>query len=164
MHEWLTLHVTWWQMPDAQDMQELLNFSILWAFFEAWISYPDTANSARICRKVNSMDEGVFGDIPDTINSYLYFRNRYFLDDGSELKFNTLYGDFDLKAKACVEAVFRQDNPSNSSVVKAVLLVINRLRNNHLHGAKALYGYEDQGENFRQANRVLMEIAHRFRG
>ena len=41
-------------------------------------------------------------------------------------------------------------------VLKALLIIVFRLRNNFLHGEKWDYGFQGQLANFRHANDVLM--------
>jgi len=55
-----------------------------------------------------------------------------------------------------VMTVLRGDNNDPADCVTAVLIIVYRLRNNLIHGAKWDYGLRGQQSNFDQANKALM--------
>lgn len=54
------------------------------------------------------------------------------------------------------EEVLSEARDGGADVLKALLLIILRLRNNLFHGVKWQYFLQDQFENFSHANGVLM--------
>jgi len=83
-----------------------------------------------------------------------YFSNRYFHAGNPTCAFDQLRVHQDFQAR--VRDALLDENADACVVLIGLLLVVNRLRNNFLHGEKAAYAFADQLDNFRHANAVLM--------
>ena len=155
--QWLAVEIPEWRELQRRERRAIRDFPILWALFELHATGQNgqdpNATPDRICNAVAAL-----GALPalgrEMRMARAHFADRYFAGGHPtqawpHLRMLPRYHDrvnHGLLAEAADE----------SQVLTALLLVINRLRNNFLHGEKARYGFRDQYMNFRHANNVLV--------
>lgn len=156
VENWLCRNVPGWQGLGDDEKRALRDFPILWSYFEGWVTYPATAEPRAISPKVDALSAASFHNLAATHQAYEHYRERFFPNGVESPLFSTvgLRGQW----KEFVQHTLLDADSEPRQRVKAVLFIINRLRNNFLHGGKALYNFQDQLENFRHANETLMEL------
>lgn len=157
--KWLQTNVPEWLQLEIKERRVIRDFPILWALFELHATgqngqRPD-ASPPRICEAVEQLvaPPAVQGELA---SARLHFAERYFLNGNPTYAWHVLNvgGQYAVRVQTGLTA----EDADNHQVLVALLLVINRLRNNYLHGEKARYGFQDQYLNFRHANNVLMKV------
>jgi hypothetical protein len=156
VEKWLQANVRGWKSLCPDEKRALRDFPILWSYFEGWVTHPATANPERIATKIDGFLPNSFLDIVATDRAFEHYKKRYF-PNGHEAE---LFEKLNLTGqwKDFVRYTLRHADPEPQQRAKAVLLIINRLRNNFLHGGKALYNFHGQLDNFQHANETLMEL------
>lgn len=156
VEQWLLERVPGWDGLQDEEKRALREFPILWSYFEAWVTHPNTANAQSIAPQIDLLPAELLQRLEATESAYNHYRNRYFPEGQETDIFNTvgLTGN----AKAFVRHTLLDEGSEPRQKLKAVLYIINRLRNNFLHGSKALYNFQDQLDNFNHANATLMEV------
>lgn len=138
------------------DLAAMFNFTFMWSLFEAQIMTTN-ARADRLCAKVAEWHaEG-------TLNAFqydqelTYFRQRYFADGD----FTHHYYHLHIRATDqpdLIRSILDGSNNAPEDRVKALLLIVWRLRNNLFHGQKWSYLLQGQLNNFVHANKVLIRI------
>jgi len=152
---WLLKKVPGWRELERRERKAIRDFPVLWSFFElhtAEIGRHPNATPSRICNAVTEL--AAVPDTPVINRARAYFASRYFEDHSGETAWSSLRVGEDYVGR--VRYGLLDEAADRRSRLLALLLVINRLRNNYLHGEKAAYGFSDQYCNFRHANDVLM--------
>ena len=130
---WLQKNAYGWDTLTNQEKGALRDFPVLWAYLEAWLSYPYTANPKRINAKVDSMGADIFAaPLPQLNAAYAHFQKRFLLDGSPTNEFRTVNLG---RNRQFVLNILLDRNPEVRQKLKAVLYIINRLRNNYLHGS-----------------------------
>ncbi|TDQ67260.1 hypothetical protein ATL17_1269 [Maritalea mobilis] len=153
---WLNQNFAGWKNLTAQEKRAIRDFPVLWSIFELRATGRNgqrpNASPPRICHAV----EGLETDLNSVVfqQAKKYFSNRYFHAG------NPTYAFDQLRVQQCflrrVHAALLDEDANTTDVLIGLLLIVNRLRNNFLHGEKAAYAFADQLDNFRHANAVLM--------
>lgn len=137
--------------PDEIDA--IRDFTLLWALFEgkAMATY---GSPAKVVAAVDRMD--VPDQLPDRIVEALqYWRHRYVdADDAAERFAGLRFRDNAFRSLTLAVLNGQREGPVD--VLKALLLITLRLRNNLFHGVKWQYLLVGQRGNFDNANAVLM--------
>ncbi len=143
----------------TEGIERVSNFVFLWNMFETFACHREAnLNSIKqIVEEINtheSFDLAVFAPFVS------YFSNRYFNPDGS-----TTHSIEGLKlrvsrpseqaAKAEIIAVLQGNETRPKEVVRALLIICFRFRNNLFHGNKAIIELDNQIDNFIVANNIL---------
>lgn len=152
---WLLNEIPGWRELEPHERRAIRDFPVLWSFFELYATgngRRPNATPPRICAAVEELR--VVPEAAVINRAKTYFANRYFLGPDPQIAWNSLRigGDYVERVR---HGLLNEDADGRARLL-ALLLVINRLRNNYLHGEKAAYGFGDQYHNFRQANNVLM--------
>lgn len=154
---WLLAEIPEWRELSRREKRSIRDFPILWALFELHSTGQNgqapNATPDRICIAVTQF-EGPIRLGQEMRAARNHFAARYFAEGyptpaWAHLKVIQRFQDR-------VRHGLLTNGANNRQVLIALLLVVNRLRNNFLHGEKARYGFRDQYENFRHANNVLM--------
>lgn len=156
VEEWLSLNVPGWEILRENEKIALRDFPILWSYFEGWVTFPATAEPAKIVPKVDALAAASFDNIVAIDRAYEHYRNRFFPGGVKAPLFDTI--GLRPQWKEFVQNILLDAGSEPRQRTKAVLIIINRLRNNFLHGGKALYNFRDQLDNFTHANDALMEL------
>ena len=64
--------------------------------------------------------------------------------------------------KELVQEVLESDNPSKQNIIKALLIIVYRLRNNLFHGKKRLETLNTQIDNFKITNKLLATVIEQY--
>ena len=157
--KWLQANVPEWPQLEIKERRAIRDFPILWALFELHATGQNgqrpNANPRRICESVAHLVAlpAILGQLE---SARLHFAGRYFLNGHPTQAWHVLNVDGQYTVR--VQTGLTAQNADNRQVLVALLLVINRLRNNYLHGEKPRYGFHDQYLNLGHANNVLMEV------
>lgn len=143
---WLNANVHGWRDLSPHEKKAIRDFAILWPFFElnstSQFGNPN-ANPQNIIRAVDDLalepDQGRLESVRK------YFADRYISGDGytdywQHLRMNKNHF-------MATRAGLVGGNRTSRDVLKALLLIANRLRNNSFHGEKARYNFADQYDN-----------------
>jgi len=129
------------------EITEITGFMWLWSAFEAK-HCKCNANRATLTRLAASMPE-------INQNAWRHFQCRYILCDDAQTNLDSLIGGrganmrTDIETGLCHNATFLGKK-------LALAFIVYRLRNNLFHGEKGRYGFNDQLENFKHANALLV--------
>jgi len=156
--EWLTGFLNGAGDLKAEGLDRVKNFLLLWNLFEDAgmqqdANIPKLKVLADYIHAINPLKADEFKPYVD------YFSNRYFNPDGKNtytldgLKFRPNASD--QAAKAEVEAVLTGKEQSPDMILKALLMILYRFRNNLFHGEKQLVNIDGQVDNFIVANSIL---------
>lgn len=163
--DWIMQRIPSLNELEPEQLEDVRNFSLLWAIYEAR-SLNQNGDPASIKRRVNDWNEGGVLEPGRFANALNYFRNRYFREGLFTPNFRELHAN-GRRADPILRRVMEQADASNVEKVQAVLLVVNRFRNNFLHGPKVEWGFANQVDNISHANQVLataIETEEHFNG
>jgi|GEM_PF-4980335 len=151
-----------------KNLNNVLAFGIIWNIFEGVL------NDVIINKKGGKEDFSYYTKINCLIDSYgKKIRREDFLEEFNY--FLKRYKDKDLtkelnfrddkftekKAKEFLEDIFAnssEESPCKEDMVKALGYIIYRIRNNYFHGIKPTKSLPSQNENFRNVNRVIINL------
>ena len=156
VEQWLCANVMGWEQLLEEEKRALRDFPILWSYFEGWVTHPKTANPQHITPKVDALPAQELQNLIATNAAYEHYRNSFFPNGQEAELFQSVGLTGPVRMFVSQTLTDAQSEPRQR--LKAVLYIINRLRNNFLHGGKALYNFEGQLENFEHANATLMEV------
>ena len=153
---WLNEKLVGWKELANQEKKAIRDFPVLWSFFELRATgqngnWPN-ATPERICKAIESLNANI--EIEMLQQAKQYFSERYFQHGKPQhayLKLGVKQGD-----KESVEVALLCKDVEAKPLLLGLLLIVNRLRNNFLHGEKAAYSFKNQQDNFRHASNVLM--------
>lgn len=153
---WLNQNFAGWSNLTAQEKRAIRDFPVLWSIFELRATGRNgqrpNATPQRICQAVDGLEADPTSEV--FRQAKIYFANRYYHAGQPTYAFNHLQVHQDYRNR--VRDALLDENAGANVVLIGLLLVINRLRNNFLHGEKAAYAFSGQLNNFRYANAVLM--------
>lgn len=137
------------------EKTEIIDFVLLWSYFED-SQLGNYANMEQIRNYVHQLSDETLDQIE--LNSLLeYFRDRYV--DGDEYTYR--YGYLNLEKSgnpAEVEQMLLDKTTSSKDELIGCLGIIYRYRNNLFHGEKWKYRLQEQYDNFRRSNGLLLDI------
>ncbi len=137
--------------PDEIDA--IRDFTLLWGLFEGRAMATE-GSPPQVVAAVDRMDLPNQPPVPIK-DALQYWRHRYVDADDAAERFNGLR--FKHNAfRTLVLDVLSGTRDGSADILKALLLVTLRLRNNLFHGVKWQYLLEGQRGNFDNANAVLM--------
>lgn len=149
------------------SIQSLYNFVLFWSMFESLVFCDNNNGVARvtaqaICDKIDALNEREAFTLQQYETALRYFKNRYIHHNSPTQHFiNFIFRPND--KKKYVEAVLKADMPSSIDVVKVLLIIVYRLRNNLFHGLKEVPRIYEQEENFRHANMVIKSFLEDYK-
>lgn len=133
---------------DGQEYVEVRNFIIIWSLFEAkWFDCDFGKNK-------NNIDNIHLAS--DIVNQTLqYLQRRYITNGSTNERFMRLRlrNNDDMTSVQCV-LLGRTNN--SCDIIKAIIMIIYRYRNNLFHGEKAIASLPIQKDNFIYANKFLI--------
>jgi hypothetical protein len=158
--EWLTAKAPGVGQLNAEEKQEIADFSLLWSFFELHILDCDAtgADIAQFCTEMNQQGKI---DLAPLIAPIAYWRQRYYAGGQFTYHFDNLHFRVgrrgrDLDNEAVSRAVLSGQANAPEQQLLCALSIAWRYRNNLFHGTKWQYDLQGQLENFRNANVVLI--------
>ena len=154
--EWINNHLQSNGLIDMEQVQCISSFSLLWNLFEGHVCGQNASirNFENITKNLD--EKGLL--VRKDFDIYLsYYRDRYVSGGKMKSIFNGLrFRPND--RKDLVENVLLGKDDNLSNIVLSLLIIVYRLKNNLFHCIKSLYNINDQLDNFRKANRILMKI------
>ncbi|WP_374949580.1 hypothetical protein [Mucilaginibacter sp.] len=141
-------------------LEGVKNFTLLWNLFETFACGKE-AKITTIRDFVVGLESTGMVDEDLVKNHLLYFANRYVDIEG---KPTILYHGLlfrsgqEVQAKSDVWSVLIGENKDPLKQLEAILFIIFRFRNNLFHGEKVVARLDEQVENFKQANCLLMSL------
>ena len=156
---WLRHRIGQYANLSVQERKAIRDFAMLWSFFEeSWLN-----NAGSIPSIIDAVDHRVAaGDQLDNLTpSLLYFKQRYFPEGVESPHYPRLQVPAN-RDRIIREVLQPQAVPSTRPALKALLVIVYRLRNNFLHGEKWDYAFQGQLANFQHANRILMTSMDRW--
>ena len=130
------------------EMEEIVVFPLLWSLYEH-----KYGNRIMVFEKLKDcLDKRRSFD-----SEWMYFQKRYAPNGKINIDhLNALF--YRSTGRKFLEKTLVAENCCTPNKVKALLVIIYRLRNNFFHGTKWKRDFEDQHENFRHANKILRKI------
>jgi hypothetical protein len=137
---WLNEHILGWRNLPAREKKAIRDFAVLWTFFEL--------HSTGMHGRPNANPDNIIQAVHDLVNepdrqrlevARAYFRERYFFGAGHRARWSHLRVSH-CYAQRVTEGL-QGHEATSSQILLALLLLINRLRNNFLHGEKAAYDF-----------------------
>lgn len=170
VREWLRENRLGYSDLSAGEVEALNNFALLWSVFEGYVCaamYGDerfTANFRQLTCFVDGLEQSLnavdLENVPRILGALTHFRSRYITNSETNVSFDCLRfaarRDDDYK-KICRETLIHTA-PDNSAILKTLLFIIYRLRNNLFHGVKWSYQMRGQQQNFEHASKALMAV------
>lgn len=161
---WLNENNADWAQLTTSEKREIRDFPILWAYFELRATNRQAGNDT-IIEAVGLLRD--YSEPQSVSAATAYFTARYLGQGEARARREAL--NLNHLARTIVDPFLNGEYEGEGEGegeeqrlallrLKACLLIIYRLRNNFLHGEKAVYGYSGQLENFRVSNRVLMSV------
>ncbi|GAA0879285.1 hypothetical protein GCM10009119_22530 [Algoriphagus jejuensis] len=141
---------------DEEQLTNIKDFSLLWNIFENLVC----GNNCT----VNRLDErlkSVKFQIEEFQDNFQYSKDRYTEKGTTNARFENLNlrrGD----RKEFVANVLSRSEDITSDIVFALLIIVYRYRNNLFHGLKDFMQFDQQVENFKNANQVLKSVLKHF--
>lgn len=146
---------------NVEGIDRVRNFVFLWNIFETFACNKNAnLNSIRnIVEEINNRDAITLEPFADYVN---YFSNRYYNPNGdSRYSIDGLLfrkNNNDQVAKNEVIAVLTRQQVEPKEVLKALLFILYRFRNNLFHGEKEIVRLNEQIDNFICANHILSNV------
>lgn len=146
---------------NIEGINHVRNFVFMWNIFETFgCNKEANINSIKnIVDEINSRE----AIVSETFTDYVqYFSNRYYSKHGETtysidgLLFRESQNE--QKAKNEVIAVLQQNQTAPKEILKALLIILYRLRNNLFHGGKQVVTLDTQIKNFICANNILKNV------
>lgn len=153
---WLEQKVPEFALLPENEKSEIIDFSLLWSFFEGTI-LNGKANVPTFRTFVGNLEQNGTLDQLDFNDYWAYLRKRYLINGDYSEYFHYLYVDKSGNPPE-VHQMLKGQSPSKAVLLIGCLIVIYRLRNNLFHGEKWRYQLQDQYANFRQANSLLIKL------
>lgn len=146
---------------NIDGIDRVRNFVFMWNIFETF-ACNKYANIPAIEQAVEQIDSKQ-PILAVTFEPYvIYFSTRYFNPNGyttySIEGLNFRAGATDQAAKAKVEAVLNRQETTPKEILKALLFILYRFRNNLFHGNKQVVTLDGQITNFIAANGILKDV------
>lgn len=143
------------------ERSAVAQFSIVWSVFEAQ-ALSTNASAEAIVRFVEK-NAASFGSAEPFGDALAYFRQRYVSNGQTNHKFKRLRFRRNDR-RELVEAVLLEHEATPTEIVKALLIIVFRLRNNLFHGIKWANEMRGQQRNFDNAIAVLTRVLDSIRG
>jgi hypothetical protein len=143
-----------------EGIERIRNFVLLWNMFETF-GCNKNANIRTIRTAVENINATVLISNEMLTPFVDYFAGRYFNDKGTSteifegLKFR---GGDDIQAKEDVSLILTRQIVESKEVLKGLLFILFRFRNNLFHGEKQVVLLNTQISNFSYANRLLANV------
>jgi hypothetical protein len=156
--EWLK---TYFNNPQLEEgfLEPVLHFSLIWNLFEH--SYFEDDARLTPPRLLGLCDNLHIALVDQNLDrTFLFFKNRYFLNQVLDARFITLGLDTNLINEQpsyfdFCQATLTGQNPTKLDKTKCLFLIIHRFRNNLFHGRKNPRTLNIYEEAFEEINRFL---------
>jgi hypothetical protein len=146
----------------ANEINRVKNFVFLWNLYETFACNRSADIPAISLAVDNLLAQGNRFDIEALTDVLNYFKDRYVNIGHLTPRFYHL-GFTNPNHSGIVEHVLLGQNNSESDVLKALLYIVYRYRNNLFHGNKQIGTLTTQTENFIAANFVIKIVLEAMR-
>jgi hypothetical protein len=145
--EWI--NGNWNAGLSENELLDIVEFCLLWNLFEALVvRSPDIGKIAAVVK-----EQLLLTGLPNFEQESEYFRDRYILTEGGDVKLKELVQK-DKSTKRAIVSGLGLDATSESRA-NALLLICCRMRNNLFHGIKGLWELPKREDLFVRVNAVL---------
>jgi len=151
--EWITRRLPGLAELTPAEFEVVRNFPIMCAIFEA-VALDKDGRPPIIKARVREWSDHNVLDASLFATPLEHFRARYYRDGAFTQNFDDLYSD-GRNPDPTVVRVLSGTEDGAVEQIQTVLLVVNRYRNNYLHGSKVETGLANQVVNLRMGNRAL---------
>ncbi|OJJ23606.1 hypothetical protein BKI52_04385 [marine bacterium AO1-C] len=144
--------------PNLDDIENIRNFALLWNMFEG-LMCGTNANHPIIESAITQLNNQIPLNVSEFDEFLSYAIGKFVDSDNNEVNYE--FENLRFQAQAIedfVKEVLRKEIVDALSVVKALLHICYRLRNNLFHGTKRIVDLDTQEEHFVLANKLLMKI------
>lgn len=152
---WLRQTVAGFAHLTPAERKAIRDFTLLWSLFEARLT-SFNASIPAIEHAMARLEAAGVLDLAPLEPALRYFRDRYAPAGVIAPRFEALR--LNGPGRPVVERVLRGEPVTPVQIATALTTIIYRLRNNLFHGNKWNDGIQDQRDNFRKANRILMAL------
>jgi hypothetical protein len=157
--DWLRLKVPGFDVLSEEERAAIRDFSMLWSLFEGTVLGAD-GNAQALVAVVNELEKRGVIDLAPLDPAIEHFRGRYYANSTFTPAFDQHLHFRGNDRRKVAEAFVSGATNDAAEILKGLLIVIYRLRNNLFHGMKWAYRLEGQLDNFRYANEVLMATSN----
>jgi len=152
--EWLEEKVPAFKALGGDDRRELMEFSLLWGFFEFSL-LDNFATAEKLCQLCDRLETAKQIDAARVAEAICFWRNRYYASgEFTDHFYSLMFRDRD--NEGAVRSVLEGQDTSPKTLLLFALLIVWRFRNNLFHGTKWTYTLKGQYKNFQMANLTLM--------
>ena len=155
---WLRAYAPGYGFLTRRERRAIYDFVVLWSVFEAQVLHC-RANAHRMIEAVEHWNgAGLLADplaLQRMRESFTHFQERLTTTNGLSHRFEGLH-IANVAHEEMVASAVQEDEPDALTCHKSLAVIIHRIRNNLLHGAKWSYALNDQEANFRHSSAVLM--------
>ena len=138
-----------------KDKKFILVFSMLYNILEG--KYFSKIECSKNEDRIKKFIEKIYNfDLSLLEKTFLYFKNRYTIEENFEMHFKDLQLEKNIQKSIC--AIFKSSNSNTKDKLYVVLHIIRRYRNNLYHGIKKIECINGQDEIFVKANIFLMNL------
>lgn len=154
---WLRAYAAGYGQRTRQERRAIYDFVMLWSVFEAQVLHCE-ANAPKMLKAIDHWsDAGLLANpiaLQRMQEGWAHFKERLTLQGELSQRFKSLrigqiHREMVTQALLC-------DDPEPVACHRALAIIIHRIRNNLLHGAKWSYSLHDQEGNFRNSSAILM--------
>lgn len=143
---------------DEKTLKEIEKFTVVWLIFEKYICEEEASLSKLdlVVDKVNenNIDNAIYQETLE------YFQNRYINDQGNTNEyFKGIFRSHENRYETICTNVLKGNFNSKKEILKGLIFLVYRYRNNLFHGVKDVLRLDDQFENFIHINIFLQNIA-----
>ena len=128
---------------------------MLWSLFEGTV-LGARGNAGALVAIVDAVRGRGAVDLARLDAAIAHFRGRYYANGKFTLAFDQHLHFRDNDRRPLAEALVSGATNDPAEMLKGLLIIVYRLRNNLFHGVKWTYRIQGQLENFRHANAILM--------
>lgn len=152
---WLRHTVAGFAALTPSERRAIRDFTLLWSLFEAQLTACN-ASIPEIEAAITRLEAAGVLDVALLDRPRRYFRDRYAPGGALLPRFEALR--LNGRGRPLVERVLTGEPAGPAEIASALMIIVYRLRNNLFHGNKWNDGIQDQRNNFRNANQILMAL------
>ena len=145
---------------DLAKFDNIKNFLFFWSVFEYKVCGTEFMISKmfKLIVESNSLPSNKLAEYRTILD---YFKNRYITDGSINNKFHQLELKR-VKYNSFLRKTLMSEENNEKDILKALTLIIYRLRNNLFHGVKKTELLKSQIENFQVTNYLLSKLIEDF--
>lgn len=153
--EWLQLTVPGFHDLSEDERAAIRDFAMLWSLLEGTV-LGARGNAGALIALVDGLQERGAVNLATLDAAVAHFRGRYYANGGFTAAFDQHLQFRNNDRRPLAETFVSGATNDPAEILKGLLIIVYRLRNNLFHGVKWTYRIQGQLENFRHANAILM--------